>query len=183
LVVLWLNEAGDQAVAVWQTSQVWGNPAAACGGLLAPWKSFKWHETQVVGRAANWPLAWHAEQASEVWAPTSGNLVLLWLKTALSQSVVEWQTEQSVGNPAVTWLGLFVALNVARWQPAHCVEVFTKSFFTWHCAQGVLTCAPVSGNLVVLWLKVAGDQAVVVWHTSHVVGKPEATWFGLVVVW
>src|ERR1019366_6174428 len=116
LVVAWSKVAGDQATAVWQTSQVCGKPEAACGGLLVPWKSFRWHETQVVASAANWPLVWHAEQASGIWAPTSGNLVLLWLNTALSQSVVEWQTEQSVGNPAVTWFGLLGVLKVARWQ-------------------------------------------------------------------
>ena len=47
-------------------------------------------------------------------APVSGNLVLAWLNTALSQSAVEWQTEQSVGNAAVTWFGSVVVLKAAR---------------------------------------------------------------------
>ena len=52
-----MKVAGDQAVTLWQTSQVCGNPEAACGGFLVALKFVKWHETHVVGRVANWPLA------------------------------------------------------------------------------------------------------------------------------
>ena len=43
--------------------------------------------------------------------------------------------------------------------------------------------APVSGNAVLLWLKVESVQTVVSWHSSQVCGKPAVTWFGFVVPW
>jgi hypothetical protein len=45
---------------------------------------------------------WHAVHATLVCAPVSGNGVLLWLNVAPVQLVVEWQSEQSCGNPAAT---------------------------------------------------------------------------------
>ena len=42
-------------------------------------------------------------------------------------------------------------------------------------------CEPVSGNVVLLWLKVESVQTVVSWHNSHVVGNPAEAWAGLVV--
>ncbi len=46
----------------------------------------------------------------------------------------------------------------------------------WHVAQAVVAWTPTSGNVV--WLKVASDQDASenLWHESHVVGKPDATW-------
>jgi hypothetical protein len=34
-----------------------------------------------------------------------------------------------------------------------------------------------------LCVKVAPVQVVVVWQSAQVVGKPDAAWFGLLVVW
>src|SRR6185312_1922669 len=51
----------------------------------------------------------------------------------------------------------------------------------WQLAQGTVVCAPVSGKGVVLWLKLAGIHAVVLWHTWHCCGNPAAVWFGLLV--
>ena len=68
-------------------------------------------------------------QAVVVWAPVSGNVVLLWLNVAPVQSVVVWHVSQVVGNPTAVWEGLFVpakslpggAVPPAAWQPAHVV--------------------------------------------------------------
>jgi len=46
---------------------------------------------------------------------------------------------------------------------------------TWQELHITETCAPVNGNVVVLWSKVAGDQAEVVWHEAQVVGNPPRT--------
>jgi hypothetical protein len=51
----------------------------------------------------------------------------------------------------------------------------------WQFEQGTLTCAPVSGNDVLLWSNVAGCQAIVVWQVEQVVGMPALTCGGLVV--
>src|SRR6185437_16101048 len=53
----------------------------------------------------------------------------------------------------------------------------------WQLAQGTVVCAPVSGKPVLLWLKLAGIHAVVLWHTWHCCGNPAAVWFGLLVFW
>ncbi len=42
----------------------------------------------------------------------------------------------------------------------------------WQRAQVTELCAPVRGNRVVLWLKIAPNHEVVVWHDSQVVGYP-----------
>ena len=39
----------------------------------------------------------------------------------------------------------------------------------WHDAQATVTCAPVSGNAVRLWLIVAPLQVVVVWQAAQLV--------------
>ena len=44
--------------------------------------------------------------------------------------------------------------------------------FTWHCAQATVVWPPVSGNGVLLWLNVAGCQAVFVWHVVQSVTNP-----------
>ena len=55
---------------------------------------------------------------------------------------------------------------------------------TWHWLHVSGTCAPVSGNLVVvLWSNVAPVHCVVVWQAAQSCGKPAATWLGLVVFW
>ena len=41
-------------------------------------------------------------------------------------------------------------------------------------------CAPVSGNTVVLWLKVELVKFVVVWQREQSCGNPSEAWFGLV---
>ena len=46
-------------------------------------------------------------------------------------------------------------------------------------AHGTLWLPDVIGNQV--WLNVAPGHCVVLWQVSQVVGKPAATWFGLVV--
>ena len=55
------------------------------------------------------------------------------------------------------------------------------TLFRWHEAQLVVMCAPVSGNAVVPWLKVAPSQRVVVWQVVQVVEKPAAACGGVVV--
>ena len=54
---------------------------------------------------------------------------------------------------------------------------------TWHCAQAVCTCAPVSAKRALLWSNVAPCQRAVVWHAVQSCGNPAAAWFGLVVFW
>src|ERR1700690_1553825 len=101
-------------------------------------------------------------------APLRGNFVwVLWLKGAPDQSPVVWQTEQSCGNPAATWLGLVVPCSSFRWQEMQAVERPANTLFTWQVAQGTLTWAPVSGNDVLLWSKLAFVQSVVVWQIWH----------------
>ena len=99
---------------------------------------------------------------------------VLWLKVAPVQVVVEWQVVQSVGNPAAWWLGLVVPLYWVWWQATQVVGVPWYTPFTWHEAQAVAWCAPVSGNAVALWLKVAPVQVVVVWQVVQSVGNPAA---------
>jgi hypothetical protein len=55
--------------------------------------------------------------------------------------------------------------------------------FTWQLEQATVVCAPVSGNAVLLWLKVDEVQLAVLWHRLQSCGKPLATWLGLVVCW
>jgi len=52
----------------------------------------------------------------------------------------------------------------------------------WQALQGVVVCAPVSGNWVVLWLNVPPVQVVVVWQLVHVVANPAAACGGLLVL-
>ena len=56
-----------------------------------------------------------------------------------------------------------------------------KTLFTWQAVQATVVCAPVSGNGVLEWSKVAPAQLVVVWQVSHVVGNPAAACAGLLV--
>src|SRR5512146_1384314 len=108
IVLLWSNVEGTHALVLWQTWQSVGKPLAVWFGLVVCRKLFWWHETQVVLRPTNWPLAWQLAQASGICAPVSGNAVLEWSKVAPSQLVVLWHSEQSVGKPALTWLGFVV---------------------------------------------------------------------------
>ena len=62
---------------MWHVSHVCGNPAATWFGLVVFWKSGKWHDTQVVGKVAYWPLTWHVAHATVVCLPVSGNFVVL----------------------------------------------------------------------------------------------------------
>ncbi len=48
--------------------------------------------------------------------------------------------------------------------------------------QVAVTCAPVRGNWVAPWLKIAPVHWLVLWHEVHVVENPAAPWGGLVVV-
>ena len=68
-------------------------------------------------------LTWQVAQATVRWAPVNGKAVVLWLNVAGVHAVVEWQIEQSVGNPDVTWFGLVVPLKSVMWQVAHAVDV------------------------------------------------------------
>jgi hypothetical protein len=52
----------------------------------------------------------------------------------------------------------------------------------WQLMHCTFWCAPVSGNGVWVWLKVAPAHVVVVWQIEQSCGKPAATWFGLVVL-
>jgi hypothetical protein len=47
--------------------------------------------------------------------------------------------------------------------------------FTWQLAHATEVCAPVSGNGVLLWLKVAPLQLVVLWQIEQSFGKPADT--------
>jgi hypothetical protein len=107
--------------------------------------------------------------------PVSGNWVVEWLNLAPVNCVVEWQTEQSCGNPAATWLGFVVFWNASRWQPAHTSGVPAYLPPVWHPLQATRTCAPVSANRVAEWLNDDGSQAAVVWHVRQVCGNPAAT--------
>jgi hypothetical protein len=49
-----------------------------------------------------------------------------------------------------------------------------KLLFTWQFPQATEVCAPVRGNAVLLWSKVAPAQLDVVWHSEQSVGKPDA---------
>jgi hypothetical protein len=44
--------------------------------------------------------------------------------------------------------------------------------FLWQVAHCTLEWAPVNGNLVVLWLKDAPAQVVVLWQEAHCLEKP-----------
>ena len=51
----------------------------------------------------------------------------------------------------------------------------------WQAVHGVTAaCAPVKGNLVVLWLNVEGCHAVELWHVVQSVENPPAVCGGLV---
>ncbi len=64
------------------------------------------------------------------------------------------------------------------WHEAQSIAWLLKMPFEWHELQVVLTCAPVSGKLVALWLYVAPVHAVVVWQVAHWLDwKPAAVWF------
>ena len=106
-----------------------------------------------------------------------------WSKVAGVQPFVVWQVAQVVGKPAATWFGFLVAWYFAWWQETQSVGVPVYFPPTWHCAHGTCWCAPVSGNRVLLWSKVAGLQPFVVWQLAQVMGKPAATWFGFLVAW
>jgi hypothetical protein len=54
------------------------------------------------------------------------------------------------------------------WQAEQAVGVPLSTPPLWHFWQVVLRCAPVSGKAVLLWLNVAGSQALVVWHEEQV---------------
>ena len=89
---LWLalNEAGSQAVVVWQVPQLENDPTCVAG--------FEWHATQVVGVPWNTPLAWQAWHGAAAWAPVSGKPDLEWSKVASAQPAVVWQAPQSEPN-------------------------------------------------------------------------------------
>jgi hypothetical protein len=69
---------------------------------------------------------------------------------------------------------LVVFWNAGRWQPEHAIEVPVYFPPTWQDAHCTDECLPVSEKRVRLWSKLAGDQPVVVWHVSQVVGKFDA---------
>src|SRR5512140_3779179 len=56
--------------------------------------------------------------------------------------------------------------------------------FLWDAPHTCAACTPTSGN-VASWSNFPWLHAVSVtlWHVSHVVGNPAATWFGFVVAW
>ena len=88
-MVLWLNGAPFQVVLlVWQVVQLVENPAATCAGAVVRSKSWRWHETQVVGFPLNTPSAWHEAQLTVKCFPVRGNWVVLWLKGAPFQVVL-----------------------------------------------------------------------------------------------
>ena len=60
---------------------------------------------------------WHCTHCMVAWKPVSGKEVVLWLNVEVVQLVVEWQIEQSVGNPADTCAGFEVPVKSAWWQP------------------------------------------------------------------
>ena len=102
-------------------------------------------------------------QARPTCLPTSGKGNAEWLTVAPSQFVVEWQSEQSCGNPAAECFGLVVAWYVARWQDAQVVASPLYTPEEWHCTQVACKCVPVNGNVViVVWLNVAPVHCVVV---------------------
>jgi hypothetical protein len=107
--LLWSKIEGTQAAVLWHTWQSVGNPLVTWFGVVVCWNFVRWHETHVVLSPTNTPLEWQLLQVSVAWKPVSGNNVLEWSNVALSHVAVLWQTEQSVGNPAATWLGLVVA--------------------------------------------------------------------------
>ncbi len=70
---------------------------------------------------------WHNAHEVVVCAPVSGKVVVLWLKVDVVQLLVEWQIEQSCGNPAVMWFGtappsVAVLCHCGRWQLMQAVE-------------------------------------------------------------
>jgi hypothetical protein len=76
----------------WHVWHVVGNPALACGGLLVPWKSFKWHATQLAGVLWNLPPKWQAVQRRLACAPVSAKPVnFKWSNFALNQESALWQ--------------------------------------------------------------------------------------------
>ena len=113
---------------------------------------------------------WHCVHVMVAWKPTSVNTEE-WTKVDDDQLVVVWQVEQSAGKP--TCDGVALAKAVA-WQEEQAVGVCAKLLpAAWHEAQGTLTCAPVSGNGVLLWLKVAVVQVMgaAPWQVVQSVGK------------
>ena len=95
-------------------------------------------------------FTWQLAQVTVVCAPVNGNGGLEWSKEAGTQPLVEWQTEQSVGNPALRWFGFVVALNWPMWQEAQAVGVPANLPLMWQLAHGTVMCNPVSGNGVLL---------------------------------
>ena len=127
-------------------------------------------------------FTWHTLQSTLVCAPVSGNVVwVVWLNVAPLQFVVLWQVSQVCGKAAEVWLGSVVPCQSFRWQEMQVVARPANTLFTWQVAQATFTCAPVSGNLVVLWLNVAPFQFVVLWQREQSCGNPAVTWFGLLV--
>lgn len=109
---------------------------------------------------------------TDVCAPVSGKLVLLWLNVDGCHAVVVWHVVQSVANPADACGGFVAPLKSVWWHPTHAVGNVVKLLFTWHDAHGTEAWAPVRGNDVVEWSKDAGCHAVVVWHVVQSVGNP-----------
>src|ERR1700690_4404101 len=128
---------------------------------------------QAVERPAYTLFTWHTLQSTLTCAPVSGNVVwVVWLNVAPNQFVVLWQVSQVCGNAAAVWFGSVAPCQSFVWQDMQAVERPTKTLFTWQVAQATFTWAPVSGNGVLLWLKVALVQSVVVWHREQSCGNP-----------
>src|SRR5512144_2517612 len=68
------------------------------------------------------------------------------------------------------------------WHDEHAVGIPVYLPPTWQFWHATVVCAPVSGNTVLLWSKLAGCHAVVLWQIVHCCEKPPATWFGFVVL-
>ncbi len=74
-----------------------------------------------------------------------------------------------------------VAVKSLWWHETQVVGLPLYTPSAWQSWQGTAKCAPVSGNDVALWLKLA-VQVAVVWQVAQVVGKPAARWCGFVAV-
>jgi hypothetical protein len=156
--VLWSNDAGAQALDVWQVAQSLLMALLPCDAGLA------WQATHVVGVPTYLPLAWQLAQAVPLCAPARANAVFEWSKVTSFQPVTAWQAAQSPENcprcgSAAAWQALQVTAS-----PVHL-------WSTWQASHDTVVCFPARGYWVWSWLMVAAVQFVAVWHCPHEVPR------------
>jgi hypothetical protein len=102
------------------------------------------------------PRVWQSLQATEVCLPSKGNFVFEWSNprswAIRCQLVVLWQ-DSHVALKLPLWGSKWHIKHFAKAIPVYFRYGFAPATEGWHLAQSIFSCAPVSGNFDLAWLK------------------------------